>query len=388
MASFVHPTFGLLALLPIPARAPFRESLGFLTEVHPAYDGGEARIQLRGKPRQRLTTAFTAQPDKSKAVFNTVYGGMAARWAIPVWPQARSCGIVPEAATVVPVNTQYADFRAGDPVLFLGPCGDWYVSMVDEVAPDGLTLATGTPSEIRGAYVIPIRVGRVVSSGQKDTSGYGADWELTYEVDDNLLWAPAAPTQYYGDDIYLTPGLLEGDSLGERVFTNLETFDYGLGAVKAFTPWLNNRTSRPYRVITESDAEAWALRGWLHRRLGRYRPFWQPSFENDARLVSTGNLVSSVQIVGDDRNPWAMNRKNLAFGLRDGTWLPRRVVSDVASGVGLRTVGLDAPLNVDAANVMAVSYMGLKRLEGDTIDLTWLGNGRCEMSASVLELSP
>lgn len=388
MGSFVHPTFGLLGLLTIPARAPFKESLGFLTDISPAYDGGEGRIRLRSKPRQRLGMEFTAQPADSKAVFNTVYGGMARRWGVPVWPLGRACGTVLETQTVIDVATLFSDYRVGGPVLVLGVCGEWFVGYISEMTDSTVTLVDPAPMPVRGAYLVPVRVGRIVSSGQKDTDGYGADWDITFEVDDNLDWQPAEPTQYFGDDIYLTPGLLEGDSLGERVFTQLETFDFDLGPVTAFTPWVNNRTSRPYRVITETDAEAWALRGWLHRRAGRYRPFWQPSFENDVRLAQTGALASTVTVYADERSPWASNRLNLAFGLRDGTWLPRRVTSDNIVDATARQLGLNSALGVNASEVVAISYMGLKRLEGDTVELNWLGNGRCEMSASVVELSP
>lgn len=388
MASFTHPTLGLLGLTPIPSKAPYRESLAWLTDLLPAYDGGEERVRVRNKPRQRLHDEFTAQPERSKDVFNTLYGGMARRWAIPVWSEARAAGNVAELQTVIPVDTAFADFRVGSPVLLLGLCGDWQVHMVEAMDAESLTLATGATAAILGAYAIPVRVGRIVTSASKQTNGYGADWSITYECDDNIEFTPAAPTQYHGDDIYLMPGLSDGGTISEAVLGKVEEFDYDTGLVNAFTPWLNNRTSRPYRVTTETPEEAWNLRLWLHRRAGRYRPFWQPTFENDVRLAQTGAVGASVVVHTDNRIPWAGNRTNLAFGLRDGTWVPRRVTSDNIASTTTRTLGLETPLNVNAAEIVAISYLGLKRLDSDVIELNWVGNGLCDMSVQVLELSP
>lgn len=388
MGSYVHPEYGLLGLIQIPSTAPFRETLGWLTDITDAYDGGEERLKLRTKPRQQFSFQFTAQPKYSREIYNTVYGGQVRRWGIPLWPQARAAGNLGETQTVLPVDTRYSDFRVGDAVLILGSCEVWYVGFIDALTDSTITLTEELPLSIGGAYCVPLRTGRLTTSGQKSTSGYGAVWSLGFEVDDNLLWDPTAPDQYFGDDIYLQPNLLEGDSTSENIFTERETFDFELGTVKAFTPWDNSRTSRNYRALTHTDAQAWALRGWLHRRAGRYRRFWQPTFESDIRLASSGGLTSTVQVYSDGRNPWAMNRINLAFGLRDGTWLPRRVTADSAVTLDTRQFTLNDPLNVNADDIICISYLGLRRLEADSIDLNWQGNGVLDMSVPVLELSP
>lgn len=388
MSSYVHPDLGLLGVAPIPARAPYRETLSWLTDILPSYNGQEERIRVRNKPRQRLTADFYAQSTTAQDIFNTVYGGMARRWAVPVWSEARQAGTVLELSTTVNVDTRFADFRPGSPVLLIGTCGKWGVYLVDALDDTSLTLSSEVVETIRGAVAVPVRIGRVAGSGQKDTNGYGAEWRLTHEIDDNLELDPPAPTQYYGDDIYLEPGLFEGASISQSVTTQLEKFDYDTGLVNAFTPWTNNRVIRPYRVITTTDEEAWNLRLWLHRRAGRYRAFWQPSFENDVRKAQTGALTNTVTVYGDNRVPWASGRVNLAFGLKNGTWLPRRVIGDALASLSTRTLTLDNPLNVNAADVIAISYLGLKRLEGDSVDLNWIGNGVCQMSVPVLELTP
>lgn len=388
MGTYVHPEYGLLGIIQIPSVAPFRETLAWLTDITDAYDGGEDPLKLRTKPRQQFSFQFTAQPKYSREIYNTIYGGQIRRWGIPLWPQARAAGNLGETDIVLSVDTRYADFRVDDAVLIMGSCDVWHVGFIASLTETDITLTEGLPFGIKGAYCIPIRTGRLVTSGQKQTSGYGSSWTLGFEVDDNLLWEPAAPDQFFGDDIYLNPNLMEGDSTSEDIFTERETFDFELGVVKAFTPWDNSRTSRTYRALAQNDAEAWALRGWLHRRAGRYRRFWQPTFENDVRLASTGSITSTVQVYSDNRDPWALNRVNLAFGLRNGTWLPRRVTVDSAVGLDKRNFTLDSPLNVNADDIIAISYLGLRRLEADSIDLNWRGNGVLDIAVPVLELSP
>jgi hypothetical protein len=385
MATFGDATYGTVGLLPIPARAPLRETLGFLTDVNPTYNGGESRVRLRSKPRQRLEMDFIAQPDESKSIYNTIYGGIARRWAVPIWPLGRACGTVSETQTVVPVDTRFTDYRVGSPVLVIGACKRWFVAYVQSKAEDSVSILPPAPQQVKGAYMVPLRWGRIVSSGQKDTDGYGADWSITFEVDDNLSLEPAAPIQYDGNDIYTVPGLLEGNSLAERMYREIETFDYDVGAVAAFSPWNYSRTVRPFRAITETDAEAWAMREWVHRRAGRYRRFWQPSFENDIRLAQLGVIGSTMSVYTDDRSPY---RTHIAVGMANGQWLPRKIIDETTTGANTRNILLDAPLNVNATDVRAVSYLGLRRLDADVVQFNWLGNGRCEMSVPVVELSP
>lgn len=389
MASYLHPDLGLLPLVPLQARAPMSESLGFLTDIMTSYNGTEGtRLQLRNKPRQRFDTDISAPPEWSKDVYNTVRGNLGRRWLVPAWSQPRSVGTLTIGTTVLACDTRYADFRVGSTVLVVGSCNSWFVSLVDDMDDGSLTLADATTELLRGAYVLPLHLGRLVGSAQKETSGYGASWRLNYEVDDNLYLAPAAPAQYHGDDIYLEPSLLSDGSISEQPTMSIETYDGETGAVKTFPVWTYPRNVRTHRAVTETDAEAWALRQFVYRREGRHRPFWHPTFENDVRLAQTGLLGTTVTVRDDSRFPFASDRLNLAFGLRDGTWLPRRVVDDDAAAGDTRTLTLESGLAVQAADVVAISYMGLKRLNSDTVELNWLGNGRCSLAAPVLELSP
>lgn len=389
MSFFVHPELGTLPLVPLQARAPMRETLAFLTDIMTSYNGTEGtRLRLRNKPRQRFDTDVSAPPEWSKDVYNTVRGNLSLPWLVPAWSQPRSVGTLTAGTTVVACDTQYADFRVGSPVLLVGACNTWFVTLVDSMDAVSLTLVDPTTELMRGAYAVPLHPGRLIGNAQKETSGYGASWRLNYEVDDNLYLEPDAPDQYHGDDIYLEPSLLSDGSLSEQPSINTETYDGETGAVKTYPTWTYPRNVRAHRAVTETDEEAWALRQFIYRRAGRYRPFWQPTFENDVRLAQAGALADTVLVRDDSRNPFAQDRINLAFGLRDGTWLPRRVIADAAAGVGIRQLTLESPLTVQAADVMAISYLGFKRLNTDTIELNWLGNSRCELAVPVLELTP
>lgn len=389
MSAFLHPDLGLLPLVPLQARAPMSETLGFLTDVMTSYNGTEGtRLRLRNKPRQRFDTDISASPAWSKDVYNTVRGNLGRRWLVPAWSQPRSIGTVLSGTTVLACDTQYADFRVGSPVLLVGACNTWFVSIIDAMDAASLTLADATTELLRGAYAVPLHPGRLVGSAQKETSGYGATWRLNYEVDDNLYLEPESPTQYHGDDIYLEPSLLSDGTISEQPSINVETYDGETGAVKTFPTWTYPRNVRVHRAVSETDAEAWALRQFVYRRAGRYRPFWHPTFENDVRLAQTGLLGTTVTVRDDSRFPFASDRLNLAFGLRDGTWLPRRVTADVVAGLDTRTLTLESTLDVQAADVVAISYLGFKRLNADAVELNWLGNGRCSLAVPVLELSP
>lgn len=389
MSMFNYPGLGLLPLVPVPTQAPLDETLSFKTDIMTSYNGREGTpLALRTKPRQRIETRPVTRRPVTQDTFNTVRGNLARRWLVPLWQLARPVGSVASGSDVIACDTRYSDFRVGQAVLLSSSCGSPFVSLVEAKTNDSLTLANATTEFLRGVVAVPLLVGRLVGQSSKSTDGYETDWRLNYEVDDNLALVPAAPAQYFGEDIYLEPTLFSGSELEETELMGAEVFDGETGAVRSLPTWTLPRNTRPFRLLAETDAEAWALRQFAYRRMGRYRRFWLPTFEDDVRLAQTGNLAATVTVHADSRTPFSADRINLAFGLADGTWLPRRVTNDEAAGAGLRTLTLNTALGINASQVRAISYLGYRRLNSDEVQLTWLGNGRCELSAQVLELSP
>lgn len=389
MAQITQLDDTILGLIPLQPKRPLVESLEWLTDITPSYNGGEEPNSMRTLARQAFRTEFTAQPDDSRDVFNTVYGGLVRQWAIPIWAQAQSVGSILAGTDVLALDTTFCDYRVDTPVFVTNGCGEWQYAYITAVNVDSIELDRDL-DVMRAAFAMPVRVGRIISTPSKQTRGYDTRWVIEYEVDDNVDYEPDAPTQFYDDDIYFDYNLLteSGGPVTQQFVTQRETFDFKTGIVEEFTPWTNNRTTQPYRILKTTQAEAWELRQFLYRRRGKWRPFWLPTFEADLRVTSTGALTTTLLVQLDSYLPWAEVRSNIAVKKTDGTWLARRITDAIVSAPGIAQLTLDASLAINASAIEFVSWLGRKRLDADKIEMQYIGNNHCTTSFPLIEIAP
>lgn len=387
MAQITQPDDSILGLIPIQPKAPIVESLQWVTDITPSYNGGEEPNWMRPIPRQRFRYEFTAQPELVRDVYNTIYGGLVRKWAIPVWSQAQALTSLGEVEEIE-VDTTFSDYRVDSPVFVIDLCGNWQYAYIEAVNADSLELDRELTA-MRRCFVMPVRVGRLLGMPSRASTGYCSKYQTEFEVDDNVVYDPDAPTQFHGNDIYFDENLLpEGGQFNQNFVTSRQTIDFDIGPVAEFTSWLTNRTSQSLRFLKESQAEAWDLRLWLHRRAGKYRPFWYPSFESDLRPVSTGALTTTLDVALDSALPWAEDRKNIAIRKTDGTWLARRINNATVPLPGIMRLTLESSIAMNASDIGLVSWLGLKRLDADSIDITHMGNNRSQISVQMLEIAP
>lgn len=386
MPAVTTTTHGTLALLPLQPQAPATETLTWKTDVLESHNGTEQRIQVRALPRQGFSYSFPTQQSEVARALNLLYGSIREEQAIPVWTEAQFIGTVTPGETTLTAVVDKYDFRALSLALLWQSPRQWQVIEIDTVGSGVLNLNSTTIS-FSAAYLMPLRVGRIRGNGKRKTSGYSAEQTLDFEADDNIAFSPAAPAQYKGEDIYYDEILFDGNSIHDDIVRREDIADFELGLVSVRSPWLNSRIRRPYNKVLEGASEVWQFRQWLHRRAGRYRAFWQPSFENDAQLKSTGTITDKVQIAANDYLTWAQDRKHLAF-LSNGVWSPREVLSVAQINPDLLELTLDSTLNLAANSISRISYLGLKRLDTDNVELNWIGAGVCQVSINMLEISP
>ncbi len=388
MSKVTLGTYGELNLLPMPPEAPVREDLEWKTDITESYDSTEERIRIRNHPRQRFRYKLPANATLTARAFNVTWGGTVSRWAVPLWTEAQGLGALASGLAILNVDTTEGDFRAGAWALLWQNPNLWEVIEVDSLTDSTLTPVDLTVNVYTQAFLMPLRISRVTQTVTKDTNGYNTVVALIFDIEDNTTLIGAAPPQFLGDDIYYDEGLLSGNTLSEKLQKRAIVMDEDVGVVSFQSPWPNTQTSRPHRSIMEDRAAVWAYREWLHRRAGRHIQFWQPSFESDIRLTSTGTIVSSITAFRDDYLIHATNRVHIALEDADGTWYPRTVVDAVPLTASSMRLDLDTPVNVPADTVVRVSYLGLKRLEPDRVELNWFSGGAAQSSVRVVELTP
>lgn len=388
MAKITTNLFGELAIIPQPAETPVRETLEFLTDVMTSYNGKEKRLQLRSKPRQFFNYKIPVKAWNDPAIFNTAYGAIRKRWAVPIWTQGQFVGAVAQASNEILCNTEYFDLRPNSLAMLFEPCNRWQVVEIAEVLPDKIVLFQNPTTSFASAYLVPVRLGWVESNISKPTTGHNGTFEVTYEIEDNPFISTTPPAQYEGDDIYYEPGLLNGGKLSRSIEQRLETSDFSLGAVSRRTPWLNARYGTPYRVMTEGAQQAHEFRKFLFRRAGKFRQFWQPTFDVNLRIKNNALIASTLVVESDSYLAYAMNRTRVAFQTTAGAWHVRTISNPIQINADSLQLTLSSALNIHPNNIARTSFLGLNRFDADRIEINWGNNQTADAEVRILELRP
>jgi hypothetical protein len=235
---------------------------------------------------------------------------------------------------------------------------------------------------------MPLRVSYINGDVTTQRTGYNDRGDVRYEVEDNTVITPAAPTQFLGNDIYFTELLKAGATYISAVQADEDQADYALGKIDRIAPWTYNRQLSNVQRLLDGQAEIREFKEWLHRRAGKYRAFWTPSFENDMRVANTGTVTTTLQWRRDSYDEWATARTHIAIEDDAGNWYARTLSSvSVVNSTTLQGT-LNSTINLAASRIRRISYLGLKRLSSDSVKLDFLGNlvARCDFG--ILEISP
>lgn len=388
MAKVTTITHGDLAFLPLQPAAPIAETLEWLSDVFQSQNGTESVLQLRDAPRQSFSYTIPEQAWQKEAGLNVEYGALSSLWGIPIWTEAQFLGAVAPTSTLAATVDVY-DFRDASLCFLWQDENTYQVLDIATVGAGVLNLSEPT-NAYTGAWLMPMRVGRVTGSISRKNKSDNMMTSVAFRCEDNATIPDAsAPTQYLGDDIYFDNPLDAGSGVDRVVNTRIDLIDYSLGIVSQRAPWLNNRIDYQRNVLCSSPEEVREFKQWLQRRAGKVKRFWEPSFDNDLRKQSTGTVNSTFLVARDNLTDWsALPRKNVAFELDDGSWLASGVTSiTIVSGTQVQ-LNLGTALAVPASRIRRVSWLGLKRLNTDRVELSWGPGGIMQANMMVTELNP
>lgn len=373
-----------------PFEAPATEELEWLTQLIQANDGTEQRIRLRKKPRQTFKVRYPLQYDEMARAQNRAYGWLTRRWAVPLWSEAQYIGSVASGATTITVPTNNTDYR-NDSLAFIYESNKKNTTLdVQSVGAGVLNLRRPMPEAYSNAWIMPVRIGRVLGNIKRQLNGYNGALMVDYEFSDNIdLGLGTTPQQFLGEDIYFDEILVGDELLEDQITARVDTIDYDTGPTQSYSPWQFTHLRRPFRYIIQGLDDIWTFRKWLHRRGGRQRPFWIPTFENDLRLKQTGLITSSITVDSDDYKLFSSDRSHIAVKFKDGTWATKTITGITDLGNGLSVLALDVPFaGVDASTVLMICFLGLKRLDADRVELEWNTNRTLVVAVPVMEIQP
>lgn len=389
MAKINTVLFGELAIIPHPAETPIRESLEFFTDMLESNNGTEERLQLRSKARHKFSYDIPLQAWRTAEAFNTETGAIRKQWAVPIWTEAQYVGTIAEAAITIACDTTIYDLRAESLALLYTGCDNWQI--VEIATLDAVSIVPYNELvAMRGAWLIPIRLGAIVGNVSKPTNGHSGKTSLTFEIEvsDIVALTPDVPTQYLSNDLYLEPPLLSGSSVDRSIEQRLDVTDFALGPVARRSPWLNSQFGTSYRSVIEGGAEMREYKKFLYRRAGKFKSFYMPTFENNLRVANVGTIVSTLVAKSDSFIDYASLRTNIAIKLVTGEWLIRGISNPIQIDEERIQLTLSSALNIAVEKIAFISYLGLNRFDTDRIEITWLGNNVAESNVRILEIKP
>jgi len=363
---------------PYPYSVPASETLEWTTEVSTANDGTEQRRRIRKTPKEQLTAIYPMQLNHAQSMENLLYGWIGKRWAVPVWSEAQQVGVINSTDTVININTSIVGLIAGELIMVWDSAQSNTLAKITIVGIGQVTLSVPIGISFSAAYVMPVKVARIKGAVRKSTDGQKSNFKIKFDFY-NSVELSTTPTaqQYKGADIYLDPIYKGSSNLTEEIGTRVDVVDYGTGkGAQTQTPWAHSKHGLPLYYLLEGLQEVWAYREFLHRRAGKLRPFWLPTFESNFSLVQTGLLSSTLIVtINDYVNMAEIGRSHLGVLLLDGTWLLREITSASNIDTTTMTLTVDSPLSVQADTVNTLSFLELRRMDNDKTTLQW-GTGQ------------
>ena len=389
IADAVVPVEGKRVLaLPYLFQAGLKETLSWQTQVITSNNGYEQRIKTRRSPRQEFSFDIAVPRTESTYLDGLSYSWRGNFFGLPISSEARFLTApITLNDLVISVDTAFGDFREAGMVMVYNTPTDLALLSIDTFDANSITVTSPIPQNFGvNALVMPVRVARLRNSPKRKTNGHKVRLNANFQVTENITLATSpAPVQYKGLDVYLDRPLTLGEFATDIYTSRVDLVDFGTGAIDSFSPWMKTKIQRNFGVQFDDLEDAWNFRLWLHRREGKLRPFWMPTFEDNFKLLNVGLVTTELIVKDEGQASLSEERNDLSVETAAGFAL-REIVSITPSGGNLLVV-VDVAVNVEASDVIEISYLGRKRLASDRIGFNWEGNKTGNATVPVIELN-
>ena len=375
--------------LPYLFQSGMQEILTFATQVMTSNDGYEQRTKLRGSPRQSFLNSIAIPSGEIASLDTLLYGWRINKYGLPITSECRELDIATSASSPnIDVNTEFGDFRVGGlAAIYVSP-RDFELVVIDSFTTSQIVATTNiTKVYAVGTLIMPVRVARLLTNPTRSTDGYRQRLDFSFlSIENTTLATSAAPDQYKSLDVYLEEPLTTDAYARDIYNSRVDVVDYGTGLEDTFAPWQKTKIARQFGLQFDTQEDVWNFRLWLHRREGKLRPFWMPTFENNLLLLSTTPLDLQLIVQNDNQDSLSTGRDDIAIKTTTG-WLFRGVTAITPIGDDLE-VAVDSTLgNIEPDTVEFISFMGRKRLSSDRIEIDWTGNNTAQVAVPITEIN-
>lgn len=377
------------------------ERLEFKTEVHQAFDSTESRYSLREHARQELRFNYTQAYKEMGDIFHILYANLRKQFGIPLLHLNQVIGDIVDSDFIqVDTSLLKADFHIGYALIYSSqkPVFVEIVQIGREVIiqeeirdpetneitqeeikefQDGFLLSSKVT--VNSGFLVPLRICIINGDVSSTIGGYWSQQNITFSVlaEDCPYITPSYDNQYENYDIYFNDLLTESGTIDGVLSQQQTIIDGDVGGFQPFTQWKKPQYAKPLITRMKDKDQLFEYREFLFRRMGRLNSFWKPLFERQLDIILNG--FSYIDVRNDQVKE--ANRKHLAI-LSNGVWTAHKITS-IGSSDGIARIAFTPSIT---SSITKVYYLGLYRLDSDSIEFTYKGNDVSSSSVQMIEI--
>lgn len=385
---------------------PIIQRYGYRTDIIPARDGSEQRIQLRITPRGKFSfRAETLDPLEAELANSILFASQDQAIGVPLWqymePLIADTGS-PNPLNVVQVITTNVPFEAGGMgIVWTSPTKFQSFTILSKSAS---VLVIDPPLSqtffAKGSWVMPLVSARFSPEqpfNWRSLTIGGASLDFIVERYPQM---PSSTTfrQWQTVDLLEEP-LYEPNRNGdvdEEYKRSFALLDNTTGVMRSETMALSPNPSRTLKWSCFTRAEAKTLFDFLDARRGMAVPFWFPSWQRDLTLAVDAAGGSATILVpgsiGYRLKVFPMGKSRRYIHLRNrinpiSSFPYYTFVTSVTASGGNDRLFLAPPTNRDYQIVNTlISYLNIYRFATDEVELIWRSRNVVECEIPVVEV--
>lgn len=369
----------------------YREQLAWRTNIIKSADGSGQRLATRRPPRQRITLPYILPtPQDSARATAMLHRWAKGQFGMPIWHErVITHATLTAGATTVGIDTTAGDFR-DDSFALIWQADQYEVIDIATITDSQLSLSAPLVNTYTGrTFVMPYRRARLIGRPRRRRyRGGGAILDMPFEVIDNAeITGHSEASSYDSMEVVTEPAYLPDGVYDEGHDPDVIVLDGQTGAVEVANVSDFNITDQPHVFVSETQAEAWAYRQWLHAKYGRQKKFLVPSFHRDFQLtrqIGAADTTVYVANIGLTANVGANAlREYIGFrtGGRGSTLTVRRITAVSQVDSAEESITIDAAVGAIIPLASLVCWVDQCRLASDTIDIDWYLPGKCVSNA-------
>lgn len=375
---------------------PVTERLAFTTEIIQSHDRTEQRIaKRRGVPERTIGTRLLIRGDHEYAQLEAfLHNWLKSKMRVPLWFEAElHDGPIAAGSGSISLDTRYADYRDGYPILIWQSKDLYEYVYVDTFTDDTLTLWGQTVNAYEDKkWIMPARLGYAVTPLRVERHHGGALVEIAWLIEDiEAVTGYTASMTYDGYTVLTEPAHLPGDSAEISHDADVAVLDGGAGPFAVISNSTFNETGQSHVWHPWTKAACWELRQFLHNVTGRQSAFLVPTFRADltiTRPMLAGSLEVYVRNAGIANN-MDVNalRKYIAFRPAGADIIPREMTAVEVVSAAEEKLTLDSSPGTAFIPGDTICWVDTCRLASDEITWTWHEAGKATVSTPLVRIT-